>query len=97
MLTRYDEFPVHQAPRPFSDIPYTDFAWDDGYFFGLYSAEEEVFFFSGMRVNPNTDVIGGYPGIADGRQYYGAFQPPLADQRGHHDRSAGLRLREAAL
>ena len=21
MLTRYDEFPVHQAPRPFSDIP----------------------------------------------------------------------------
>ena len=63
MLTQYDEYPVHQSPYPFSEIPSTDFAWCDGYFFGLYSAAEEVFFFSGMRVSPNTDMIGGYAGL----------------------------------
>jgi hypothetical protein len=87
MLTKYDEFPVHQAPRPFSEIPSTDFAWDDGYFFGLYSAEEGAFFFSGMRVNPNTDVIGGYAGIAvGGRQYTVRFSRPW---RIHADTTIG--------
>lgn len=70
MLTPYDEFPVHQASRPFSHLPSTDHAWDDGYFFGVYSAEAKLFLFTGMRVNANADVIGGYAGvIIDGRQY----------------------------
>lgn len=70
MLTPYDEFPVHQASRPFSEIPCTDYSWDDGYFFGVYSAEAKVFLFTGMRVNPNTDIIGGYAGINfDGVQH----------------------------
>ena len=59
MLTPYDEFPVHQASRPFSHLPSTDHAWDDGYFFGVYSAEAKLFLFTGMRVNANADVIGG--------------------------------------
>jgi len=60
MLTPYDEFPVHQASRPFSYIPSTDYSWDDGYFFGAFSADEGVFLATGVRVNPNTDMIGGY-------------------------------------
>jgi hypothetical protein len=77
MLTQYDEFPVHQSAYPFSEIPSTDYAWDDGYFFGLYNADERVFFFSGMRVNPNTDMIGGYAGLSvDGRQYTARFSRP---------------------
>lgn len=70
MLTRYDEFPVHQSSYPFSEIPSTDYAWDDGYFFGVYNAEERLFLFSGLRVNPNSDMIGGYGAVMlDGRQY----------------------------
>lgn len=70
MLTPYDEFPVHQSSRPFSEIPSTDYSWDDGYYFGVYSAKERMFLFTGMRVNPNTDIIGGYAGIMlDGIQY----------------------------
>ena len=59
-LTPYDEFPVHQAPHPFSHIPSTDYNWDDGYYFGVFSPDEGVFLATGARVNPNTDMIGGY-------------------------------------
>lgn len=70
MLTPYDEFPVHQASRPFSELPYTDYSWDDGYYFGVYNAEAKVFLFTGMRVNANTDIVGGYAGInCDGIQH----------------------------
>lgn len=77
MIGQYDEYPVHQAPHPFAHIPATDFAWNEGYFFGLYNADEGVFFFSGMRVNPNADMIGGYAGLSvRGRQYTARFSRP---------------------
>jgi len=59
-LTPYDEFPVHQAAHPFSYIPSTDYNWDDGYYFGVFSPEDGVFLATGARVNPNSDMIGGY-------------------------------------
>jgi hypothetical protein len=77
MIGQYDEFPVHQSPHPFAQIPITDYAWNEGYFFGLYNADEGVFFFSGMRVNPNTDMIGSYAGVGiRGRQYTTRFSRP---------------------
>ena len=60
MLTAYDEYPVHQSPHPFSHIPSTDYSWDDGHYFGVFSAKHKIFLVAGMRVNPNTDMIGGY-------------------------------------
>lgn len=63
MLTPYDEFPVHQHSRPFSIVPITDPAWDDGYFFGVYNADEKLFLYTGMRINTNTDMVGGYVGL----------------------------------
>lgn len=70
MLSKYDEFPVHQAPRPFAHVPSTDYSWDEGYYFGAYSADDKVFLLTGMRVNPNADMIGGYAIInIAGRQY----------------------------
>jgi len=70
VLTPYDEFPVHQSSRPFSHVPVTDFSWDDGYYFGAYSADEGIFVFVGLRVSTNSNVIGGYAGInVRGRQY----------------------------
>src|SRR5215470_773619 len=70
MLSQYDEYPIHQASRPFAHIPATDYSWDDGYYFGAFSADERVFLLTGMRVNPNADMIGGYAIInVAGRQY----------------------------
>ncbi|MDB5702398.1 MAG: hypothetical protein JWL66_2597 [Sphingomonadales bacterium] len=60
MLTPYDEFPVHQASRPFSYVPSTDYSWDDGHYIGIFSPEHKIFLCMGMRVNANTDMIGGY-------------------------------------
>jgi hypothetical protein len=81
VLTPYDEFPVHQAPYPFSVVPITDYAYDDGYYFGIFNADQEIFLFQGMRVNPNNDMIGGYAGIMiGGRQYTARFKRPWRPQ-----------------
>lgn len=70
MLSKYDEFPVHQASRPFAHIPSTDYSWDEGYYFGVFSADQQIFLLTGMRVNPNADMIGGYAIInIAGHQY----------------------------
>ena len=69
MLTPYDELPVHQYARPFSEMPVSDFNWDDGYYFGIYNADAKVFLYAGMRVTPNADTIGAYAGVSvDGKQ-----------------------------
>lgn len=87
MISQYDEYPVHQSPHPFAQIPATDYSWNEGYFFGLYNADLGVFLFSGMRVNPNTDMIGAYAGLGiRGRQYTTRFSRPW---RAHMDTSIG--------
>lgn len=63
MITPYDEFPVHQAPRPFSELPVTDLSWDDGYYFGIFSAARATFVYTGLRVCANSDVVGAYAGV----------------------------------
>jgi hypothetical protein len=60
MLSSYDEFPIHQLPHPVSIVSNTDPGFDDGYYFGFFSAELKTFCFMGIRINPNTDLVGGY-------------------------------------
>jgi len=60
VLTPYDEFPVHTTPYPVSYIPSTDYNWDEGFYYGVLNPDEKIFFCTGFRVNPNTDMIGGY-------------------------------------
>ena len=60
VLTPYDEFPVHTTPYPVSYIPSTDYNWDEGYYYGVLNPDEKIFFCTGFRINPNTDMIGGY-------------------------------------
>lgn len=64
MLTPYDEFPVHQYARPFSELPANDLNWDDGYYFGVYNADEGMFLYTGLRVTPNADIVGAYAGVS---------------------------------
>jgi len=60
ILTPYDEYPVHATPYPMSYVPNTDFAWDDGYYFLAYDLNTGVALWNGMRVAPNSNMIGGY-------------------------------------
>jgi hypothetical protein len=62
-LTPYDEYPVHQAPYPVSYVPSTDYAWDEGYYYAVYSANPQVILLTGMRINPNADVVGVHVGV----------------------------------
>jgi len=62
-LTPYDEFPVHQAPWPVSYIPASDMSWDSGYYFGVYNVAEGLFLITGLRINPNTDMLGAHASI----------------------------------
>ena len=64
MLTRYDEYPIHQAVRPFSEIPSSDYAWSDGYYFAVYNPERKIKLFWCLRVHPNSDVVHAWGGIA---------------------------------
>jgi hypothetical protein len=59
-LSPFDEYPIHQTPHPFAYVPSTDFTWDEGCYFGVFNAEQKVFLATGYRVNPNTDMIGGF-------------------------------------
>jgi len=60
MLTPYDEYPVHQSPYPFSHIPSTDYNWDDGYYFAAHCPSQKTVLCTGLRVNANSDMVGGY-------------------------------------
>lgn len=62
-LTPYDEFPVHQSPYPFCVVPSTDYNWDDGYWMGVHSPAHRIFIGTGLRVNPNSDMVGAYAWI----------------------------------
>src|SRR5690606_16488802 len=62
-LTPWDEFPVHATPYPVSYVPSTDHAWDDGYYFQAYDLESEVQIWNGLRVAPNSNVVGGHSTI----------------------------------
>ena len=42
MLTPFDEFPIHQMPYPFSVPSVTDLSFEDGFYFGVFSAEHEI-------------------------------------------------------
>ncbi|MCR8898837.1 hypothetical protein NWF34_17970 [Gordonia sp. GONU] len=69
MLSPYDELPVHQTSQPLSVVSDTNTGFDDGYYFGAFSAEAKTFCFQGLRISPNTDLIGGYVGLnRDGLQ-----------------------------
>jgi hypothetical protein len=62
-LTQYDDFPVHQSPYPFSYVPEVDYSWDEGYYFGLFNPDAGIFLVTGLRISPNSDVIGIHAGL----------------------------------
>jgi len=59
-LTPMDEYPFHATPYPMSYVPSSDPAWDDGYYFLAYDLETGASLWTGMRVAPNSNIIGGY-------------------------------------
>ncbi len=69
MLTKADDFPVHQLPEPIATSG-TDRNFYDRYFFNGYTAEGAVFFAVALGVYPHLNVMdAAFTVIADGVQH----------------------------
>jgi len=69
MLTKADDYPIHQTPEP---IAYsgTDRNFYDRYFFNGYEREGDLFFAAALGVYPHLNVMdAAFCVIAGGRQY----------------------------
>ena len=69
MLSKADDFPIHQNPEP---IAYAGVSRNfyDRYFFNGYHLEEDIFFALGMGIYPQLDVIdAGFSLIVEGVQH----------------------------
>jgi hypothetical protein len=44
-------------------VPVSDPAFDSGYYFGVYNVEDGLFLVTGLRINPNSDMIGAHASI----------------------------------
>src|SRR6478735_4963585 len=84
MLTRFDDYPIHQMPVPVAQTGTADRNHYDRYFFNGYLPEGEVFFGGAMGLYPNRQVIdAAFSIIHDGLQknVYASGRAPV--ERSH--------------
>ncbi len=61
-LSPVDDYPFHQTPTPFATVATSDAHYNDGYFCAFYAPE--WYFFTGLRLHPNVNVIDGWASVA---------------------------------
>ena len=81
MLSKGDDFPLHQNPEPIAYAgPSRNFY--DRYFFNGYHKETDLFFALGMGIYPQLDIIdAGFSFIVDGVQHNLLSSRPLQHER----------------
>lgn len=60
MLTKADEYPVHQIAETFGTIASADQAWNDGHYICLCDMDGEISFIATIRLYQNNDVLDGF-------------------------------------
>jgi hypothetical protein len=84
MLTRFDDYPIHQVPLPVAHTATSDRNFYDRYFFNGYVPDGEVFFGAALGLYPNRRVIdAAFSVVHNGRQknLYASGRAPF--ERGH--------------
>jgi hypothetical protein len=70
MLTRFDDYPVHQTPEPVAHPASSDRNVYDRYWFNGYQDDGEFYFAAGMGLYPNRGIIDcGFSIGRDGEQH----------------------------
>jgi hypothetical protein len=70
MLTRFDDYPLHQTPEPIAHPATGDRNFYDRYFFHGYSKREDLFFAAALGLYPNRRVMDAAVSIVyEGRQH----------------------------
>lgn len=81
MLTKGDEYPIHQLPEPVATAG-SDRNFYDRFFFNGYSPDGSVFFAAAMGVYPHLNIIDGAVSILrDGKQSSVHVSRPLGMER----------------
>jgi len=70
MLTRFDDYPIHQTPEPVAQPSTGDRNFYDRYFFNGYSKSGDLFFASALGLYPNRRVMDAALSVVrNGRQH----------------------------
>jgi len=81
MLTKGDDFPIHQLPVPISEVG-TERNFYDRYFFNGYNNDGEIFFAIAMCVYPNLNLIdGSFVLVTGGIQHNFRYSRVLGQER----------------
>ncbi|MFL2697742.1 MAG: hypothetical protein ACJ0F4_00910 [Gammaproteobacteria bacterium] len=81
MLTKADDYPIHQLPTPISEVG-TERNFYDRYFFNGYSHDGEVFFATALCVYPNLNIMdGSFVLVIDGEQHNFRYSRILNQER----------------
>ncbi len=70
MLTRFDDYPIHQTAEPIAQAASSDRNVYDRYFFNGFSRDGDLFFGAAMGLYPNRRVMdAAFSVVVDGRQH----------------------------
>jgi len=70
MLTKYDDYPLHQTAEPIAQPATGDRNFYDRYFFNGYTKRGDVFFAAALGVYPNRRVMdASFTVVRGGRQW----------------------------
>ena len=84
MLSRFDDYPIHQLPLPVAHAGTSDRNFYDRYFFNGYLSEGSLFFGAALGLYPNRRVIdAAFSVLRDGKQtnLYASARAPI--ERSH--------------
>ena len=70
MLSRFDDYPIHQTPEPIAHAASSDRNVYDRYWFNGYADDGEFYFGIGMAIYPNLRIMDcGFSIVRDGEQH----------------------------
>jgi hypothetical protein len=70
MLSRFDDYPIHQTPEPLAHVATSDRNAYDRYWFNGYAADGEFYFGVAMAIYPNLRILdGAFSIVRDGEQH----------------------------
>ena len=70
MLSRFDDYPVHQTPEPLAHPATSDRNFYDRYWFNGYANDGEFYFAVGMGLYPHRQILDcGFSIVRDGEQH----------------------------
>jgi hypothetical protein len=70
MLSKFDDYPIHQTPEPIAQPASSDRNVYDRYWFNGYAADGEFYFGIGAAIYPNLGILDcGFSLLRDGVQY----------------------------